>query len=215
MWSKHTLYSFAGGNDGVDPYGGVVLDAAGSLYGVTSLGALGYGTVYELSQSNGSWTETILHAFQYSDGSNPIGSLIADAARNLYGATAGGGSAHQGTMFELSQPGNWTFQTLYNFPSYSTGAQPAGGLVFDTAGNLYGTTLNGGANNGGTVFKLAPSNGNWMRTDLHDFSVSDGTTPNGSLIFDSHGNLYGTAQVGGAPSDSCYSGCGTVWEITP
>ena len=91
---------------------------------------------------------------------------------------------------------------------------PMGPLVFDNSGNLYGA-LWGGAYGAGAVFKLTPSNGSWIETDLHDFQSSDGVNPNGGLVFDSAGNLYGTTQEGGTITQICYSGCGTIWEITP
>ena len=90
-------------------------------------------------------------------------------------------------------------------------------MAFDGSGNLYGTTFGGGAYGDGTAYKLTPSNGSWTETDLHDFQTSDGTLPNGGLVFDAAGNLYGTAQTGGVGFDGpCYGvGCGTIWEITP
>ena len=167
-----------------------------------------------MSPSGGGWTKTILHNFQCSDGAGPWGNLIADQSGNLYGATAGGGANNGGVVFELSQPGSWTYNLLYSFPANS---YPEGTLVFDGSGNLYGTTFDGGAYGEGTAYKLTPSNGSWTATDLHDFQSSDGELPNGGLVFDSAGNLYGTTQAGGIGFNGpCYGiGCGTVWEITP
>ena len=213
-WTETVIYNFQAGNDGCFPSGGLLLDAAGNLYGTAYGGSGGKGMVYELSPSSGGWKQTILHSFQGSDGNGPEGPLITDQLGNLYGITASGGSADDGTVFELAQPGKWTFELLYSFPSYSTGAQPNGGLVLDRVGNLYGTTYGGGANRDGTAFRLTPSNGSWVETDLHDFSGLDGTPPNGGLVIDANGNLYGTAALGGS-SPNCYTGCGTVWEITP
>ncbi len=215
-WTETILYNFQGGTDGEYPNGGLIFDAAGNLYGVTDYGGSGGGgTVFELSPSNGGWTETILHNFRGSDGEDPQGPLLADQAGNLYGVTGAGGSANLGAVFELAQPRNWTFELLYSFPNYVAGDQPEGGLVFDAAGNLYGTTLTGGPFNYGTAFELAPSNGGWVQTTLHGFRFPDGEYPNGGLTIDSSGNLYGTTVQGGQLSGACSLGCGTVWEITP
>ncbi len=210
-WTETVIYSFLGGSTGQLPLGGLILDAAGNLYGTALGGSAGQGVIYELSPSNAGWTQTILHTFQGSDGAGPIGSLIADRFGNLYGTTNGGIGIY-GTVFELSHPGN-SFQVLYTFPS-EYGDGPYGTLVFDNSGNLYGVVL-GGAYGNGAVFKLAPSNGSWIEIDLHDFQASDGSNPNGGLVFDSAGNLYGTTRQGGTISGICYSGCGTIWEITP
>jgi uncharacterized repeat protein (TIGR03803 family) len=99
--------------------------------------------------------------------------------------------------------------------SNSLPAYPNNGLTFDSAGNLYGTSFGGGAFGDGTAFELMHANGNWSVIDLHDFSFSDGSDPNGGMIFDANGNLYGTSEMGGIMSETCYTGCGTVWEITP
>jgi uncharacterized repeat protein (TIGR03803 family) len=212
-WTETVIYSFQGGNDGQMPAGGLIFDAAGNLYGTTAIGgSSSAGTIFELSPSGSGWTETILHTFHVSDGSFPTGNLIADEFGNLYGAAEGGGANNGGTVFELSQPGSWTYDLLYSFPRNS-GA--SGTLVFDSAGNLYGTTYSGGAYGYGTAYKLTLSNGSWMETDLHDFQGSDGAYPNGGLVFDSVGNLYGTAAEGGPSNEFCYGGCGTIWEITP
>jgi len=208
-WTKSTLYEFQG-SDGQYPIGGVIFDAAGNLYGVADRGgADNYGIVYELSPvGNGLWTETILHSFLGTDGKYPLGPLLMDASGNLYGTTQQGGSDIGGTVFELSQssPGTWTLQTLYAF---SVIPKATGGLAMDSAGNIYGTTQHAGANNDGTVYKLTPSNGNWIYTDLHDFSASDGSTPNGGPIVDANGNIYGTSYSGGS------QGLGTAWKLTP
>jgi len=214
-WTKTVLYNFMASNDGQFPTSGLIFDAAGNLYGTAEGGNNNHGVLYELSPSNGSWTETTLHMFQGSDGSGPEGPLIADHAGNLYGVTGGGGSENEGAVFELAQPGAWTFELLYSFSNSLLGAQPNGALVFDNAGNLYGATGTGGAFDGGTIFKLTPSNGSWIKTDLHDFNGSDGVEPNGGLIFDANGDLYGTAALGGYTLGNCYIGCGTAWEFTP
>lgn len=214
-WTETVIYSFQGGDDGETPWGGMIFDASGNLYGTTAGGGSGScGTIFELSLSGSGWTKTILHNFQCTDGAGAWGDLIADQSGNLYGATAGGGANNGGVVFELAHPGSWTYNLLYSFP-YNT--SPAGTLVFDGSGNLYGTTRAGGAYGDGTAYKLTPSNGSWTETDLHDFQSSDGVLPNGGPVLDADGNLYGTAETGGVGFDGpCYGiGCGTVWEITP
>jgi len=213
-WTETVIYNFQAGNDGYYPEGGLLLDAAGNLYGTSYGGSGGKGIVYELSPSNGGWALSILYSFNGSEGNGPEGPLVADQAGNLYGITASGGSANQGTVFRLTQPGTWTYELLYSFPSYSIGGQPNGGLAIDGAGDLYGTTYGGGAYGDGIAFKVTHTNSGWVQTTLHDFNSSDGVTPNGSPVIDSSGNLYGTAALGGSTT-GCYTGCGTVWEISP
>ncbi len=170
-WNQTLLYGFSGESDGGNPYGGVVFDKAGNLYGTTfSGGQKGgqvcgdgsgstCGVVYELTKSGSIWTETVLHTFTGgADGSNPGNGLVLDGAGNLYGTTTTGGSGLYGTAFQLSPSGSgWTENVLYSF-GWDGGAQPWGALLFDAAGNLYGTTAYGAPS---TVFELTPSNGNW------------------------------------------------------
>jgi uncharacterized repeat protein (TIGR03803 family) len=231
----HGFYSFP--NDGFFPYAGVTLDHAGNVYGTTiqggnsnsSCNTASCGVVFELTPSAGDeWTETILYAFcsaeGCSDGVGPVGNLIFDAAGNLYGTTGTGGTVQQhctygcGTVFELSPGahGSWTEKVLYRL-SYAKGANPLASLVFDSAGNLYGTTAQGGVNGIGTVFELTPgSNGTWTETTLHMFNTTDGRVPQSSLIIDGAGNLYGTTFLGGTGAGCIYSyGCGTVFEVSP
>ncbi|MGB6677132.1 MAG: choice-of-anchor tandem repeat GloVer-containing protein, partial [Terriglobales bacterium] len=163
--------------------------------------------------------EQVLYAFQGgTDGSSPSSGLIFDAAGNLYGETEGGGAYGGGTVFELSPSSNggWTETVLYSFQGGSDGSEPSDGLVFDQAGNLYGTTLYGGANGGGTAFELSPnSNGGWTETVLYSFDANNqASTPQG-VIFDQKGNLYGTALglVGCGYKGDEY--CGAVFELSP
>ena len=191
---------------------GVILDAAGNLYGGGGGGG-GNGFVFQLNMSGGVCTENILYSFQGGiDGADPSGGLIFDDSGNLYGSTAVGGLRVGGTAFELSPSnGNWTFRLLYSFAGTEG---PTASLTMDAAGNLYGTTFKDGAYGAGTVFKLTPSGGSWQYTSLHDFTGgSDGRWPASNVTFDANGNLYGTAPGGG--SQNCYQGCGVVWEITP
>jgi uncharacterized repeat protein (TIGR03803 family) len=164
-WAETILYSFnENGTDGYNPYAGLVMDGSGNLYGTTiSGGTYNGGIVYELTPTeSGSWTETILHNFNVSDGDgfNLNGSLIFDASGNLYGTTVYGGTFGAGTVFELSPPATgqtaWTETILYSFENTPDGAYPLSNLVFDSSGNLYGTTQQGGTNKVGTVFRITP-----------------------------------------------------------
>jgi uncharacterized repeat protein (TIGR03803 family) len=238
-WAAETvLHSFPGGANGSAPAGILATDSAGNLYGTTNQGGLSgncsggtCGVVYELSPaSGGGWTETVLYSFLgTTDGGNPQSGVILDSAGNLYGTTLWGGdtdcsSVGCGTVYELvrGSGGSWTEKILYEFTGESDGGDPIGGLVFDTAGNLYGTTsawgdLGGCNNNGcGAVFELSPaSGGTWTETTLHTFShlVGDGNAPAASLTIDAHGNLYGTTPLGGSFPNYCPEGCGTVFEL--
>ena len=172
----------------------------------------------------GAWTETVLYNFgNGTDGYAPSGGLIRDAAGNLYGTTEFGGTNHCfigqdrgcGTVFELTPTagGEWTETVLHNFGSGTDGFTPVAGLIFDAAGNLYGTTGDGGNYGYGTVFELTPTNGgSWTETVLYSFNLqgSGGYGPGvGPLVFDAAGSLYGTAFYGGA-----YPG-GTAFKLTP
>jgi uncharacterized repeat protein (TIGR03803 family) len=219
-WTEQVLYSFNPSiGDGYYPFAGLIFDAAGNLYGTTSAGGGngGQGTVFELTPAQGGgWTEKALYSFTgYPDGGNPRSGLIFDAAGNLYGTTFRGGTDGAGTVFELtlSKGGGWTEQVLYTFTGMD-GRQPYAGLIFDAAGNLYGTTSGGGTIGYGTVFELAPkAGGGWTEQVLYNFgSGSDGAFPQAALIFDAAGNLYGTTEEGGTNG---YNGYGTVFELTP
>src|SRR5208283_238334 len=173
--------------------------------------------------------EQTLYSFGNApDGRGPSGSLVSDSAGNLYGATVQGGVYGHGTVFELSpSSGGWTEKVLYSFcpqTSCADGDSPNGGLIFDAAGNLYGTTNLGGAYPGGTgslgdgvAFELTPqSNGTWTETVLHSFgNGTDGSFPIAALVFDNAGNLYGTTTNGGTGGPTCYTGCGTAFELSP
>jgi|HubBroStandDraft_6_1064221.scaffolds.fasta_scaffold00025_2 uncharacterized repeat protein (TIGR03803 family) len=225
-WTAKVLHSFSdNGNDGEVPYSGLIFDAAGDLYGTTTAGgADGRGTVFELTPTvSGGWAEKILHSFNTTpgvDGYTPYGGLIFDTAGNLYGTTVTGGAYIRGTVFELMPQagGGWKERILHSFNDNGTdGFAPFASLIFDTAGNLYGTTDQGGTPAGGdvafgTVFELkAEAGGHWAEKVLHTFveNGTDGYTPQGSLILDTTGNLYGPTYSGGA------YGLGTVFELTP
>jgi uncharacterized repeat protein (TIGR03803 family) len=219
-WTESVLHSFNGdGKDGVFPVAGLILDHAGDVYGTTTFGgSYGYGTVFQLSPSgDGSWTESVLYSFNNDrqDGYEPWAGLIFDAAGNLYGTTYYGGTGGSGTVFELSRNGDggWTESVLHSFDAHGVdGYEPAAGLVFDRVGNLYGTTLYGGTNGAGNVFKLtANGDGSWRESVLHTFSETDkeGFWPSASLVFDAAGSLYGTTLGGGR------YGPGTIFQLTP
>jgi len=229
-WSEKVLHNFGNleGPDGQAPGGSLVFDGNGNLYGTTYIGGIhtscdngvGCGTVFELSpREDGTWSESVLHSFgNGSDGTFPNG-LIIDTAGNLYGTTSSGGIRDAGSVFELSprEGGGWTETVLHSFDGGTAGANPIAGLVFDSQGNLYGTTLAGGIHTGcvvqhcGTVFELSPrEDGSWSAQVLHSFGGgSDGATPEGSLIFDTAGNLYGTTFAGGLHQ------AGTAFELSP
>jgi uncharacterized repeat protein (TIGR03803 family) len=224
-WTKTILYSFAGGTDGSEPNGGVIIDAKGNLYGTATYGGcqnfgLGCGIVFELSPESGStWNETILHTFAPNgpDGYNPFGELIFDSKGNLYGATNAGGTDGQGTVYQVSPQagGGWTESVLYSFlVGQSDGADPLSGPIMDARGNLYGATYHGGNDGAGVVYKLSPkSDSTWSESVLHSFNAEAGSgdalDPQSSLTFDAHGDLYGTTPDGGA------NGWGAVFELQP
>jgi uncharacterized repeat protein (TIGR03803 family) len=224
-WSEFVLHNFGAGTDGSEPYGGVILDAAGNLYGTTTLGgAHGDGTAFELSPvTGGGWTEKMLHSFSgTTDGSQPFAGLTFDAAGNLYGTALEGGTYGDGTVFELipQSGGQWAGKVLHTFGEVNgNGAlayEPYGGVAFDQAGNLYGTTYYGG-NGGGTVYELTPSAGGaWKETPVRNFGGPGGAQPLSGVVIDAAGNLYGTTVAGGNEHTKCASaGCGVVYELTP
>lgn len=203
--SKYVLlYSFTGGTDGNEPEAGVVLDSAGNAYGTTCAGGLyGQGVAYELSPgTGGTWTESVLYNFGAdSDGACPESSLIFDAAGNLYGTTYNGGLYGVGTVFELMHDSQgWVETVIHNFGSSKVdGTHPISGVTFDQAGNLYGTTLEGGYPGWGTVYTLTQSGSSWTERIIYAFSPGKyGVNPFGGVTFDSSGNLYGTTAAGGS-----------------
>ena len=235
-WTKTVLYSFQGGpNDGATPFGTLVFDLAGNLYGTTQAGGSNnMGTVFELTPPatpGGAWTESMVYIFA-ADGSEgywPFGKLTFDGVGNLYATLEYGGSGKFGancsiggcgTVVQLkpsATPGGaWTCNILHNFGSSNVdGIEPGRGLAFHN-GALYGTTQSGGTANNGTVFRLTLYHGVWNEQVLYNFTGSEGATPLARLIFDSTGNLYGTARSGGiANSAICPLGCGAVFELSP
>jgi uncharacterized repeat protein (TIGR03803 family) len=216
------LYDFTGaGGDGSYPKAGLVRDTKGNLYGTTQLGGnltcmsgMGCGTVFKVDATG---KETVLYKFTGtgSDGANPVAALVRDKTGNLYGTTpAGGGVSCEfqpgcGTVFKVDKTGNES--VLYSFHGYlngGDGAIPMSNLLRDTAGNLYGTTFYGGGYGAGSVFKLDTTD---VETKLYSFcspqGCSNGAGPAAGLLTDAAGNLYGTAESGGA------SYHGTIFKV--
>jgi uncharacterized repeat protein (TIGR03803 family) len=218
-WNYSIIHRFQG-PDGSKPAGSLIFDSVGNLYGTTSDGgAHDYGTVFELSPSAGKWKERVLHSFAGypNDLDTPIGALTFDASGNLYGTASNEGTSSPGGIFELKTSGNgWQETVLYSFTGGSDGSNPyTSKVVFDSAGNLYGTTLFGGAYGGGVVYELTPAGGSWTETVLHSFTGgADGGDAASGVIFDATGNLYGTTVSGGIKNSCGGGGCGTVFELS-
>jgi uncharacterized repeat protein (TIGR03803 family) len=230
-WGFSVLYTFAGTPDGAEPFAGVTFDQNGNLYGTThSGGTFSYGTAYRLTppaRKGRPWRETVLYSFDRSEnnGNSPAGPVLFDSSGNIYGTTPAGGDPNCqgglgcGVVYELSPPAKdgkvWTYTTLYAFQGGDDGITPTGYIVFDSAGNLYGTTQSGGGEtNGGTVYRLKPpvhSDGAWTETVLHGFIFGngDGALPNG-VTWGKWRELYGLTFEGGL----CQY-CGTAFELQP
>jgi uncharacterized repeat protein (TIGR03803 family) len=226
------LVNFTGAN-GLVPQAGLIFDSAGNLYGTTTRGgANGDGTVFKLTNSGGTWTQSILHNFSNTDGSSPALDLVFDSAGNLYGTTFSGGDLSVclglgcGTVFELMPQtgGTWLFQLLHRF-NVTNGAAPEG-VVLDSAGNLFGATAYGGTGSCsgpvesgcGLVYELSPvAGGSWHETLVKGFSgVGDSPVNPNQVVLDSAGNIYGTSVFGGYKVCSADTvTCGTVYQLTP
>jgi uncharacterized repeat protein (TIGR03803 family) len=208
-----TLHAFGSTRaDGANPGGTLIEDASGSVYGTTpGGGAGGNGTVFKLTPSGNRYHETIVYRFKggSNDGSSPGCCLtFASDGATLFGTTTGGGAAGIGTVFTLTPAGSgYTERVLYAFPSAQDGSRPASGVISDKAGNLFGTTLYGGAANKGTAFELLRSGTTYEEIVLHTFAQSkdDGEEPNGPLIMDKRGVLYGTTGYGGKNGGIAYA----------
>ncbi len=199
------LYSFTGGADGGFPFAGVIRDSAGNLYGTTYFGgASQWGVVFKLSAAG---QETVLYSFTgRADGGSPEAGVIRDPAGDLYGTTyiggPGGGNSSYGVVFKLNIAGQYS--ALYTFPPPADGAFPYAGVIRDSGGNLYGTTSLGGVANAGVVYEVHPTG---RQRVLYTFTGgADGSNPQGGVVRDRDGNLYGTTPYGG-------SGAGVVYEV--
>jgi uncharacterized repeat protein (TIGR03803 family) len=216
--TESVLYGFQGGSDGAQPVAGLIADKAGNLYGTTAFGgAADSGTVYELTNVAGSWTDTVLYTFQGgTDGAYPYSTLVFDESGNLYGTTLAGGTGCSicGTVFKLTnRRGTWTETLLHSFGGLD-GENPYGSLLRDSAGNLYGTTYSGGTSFAGTVYELTAQDDKhkapWPETVLYSFTgEADGGLPLSDLVRDQSGRLYGTTTGGGS------DGFGVVFQLTP
>jgi uncharacterized repeat protein (TIGR03803 family) len=215
-WTETLLYQFTNGADGGQPDAAVIFDRAGNLYGTTYYGGIGRnGVVFKLTPSVSGWTESVLHSFNGSpDGAHPYSALTFDDNGNLYGTTEDGGTGF-GTVYGLTPSGsNWTEQVIYVFQGSLDGAYPTAGVVLDPEGNVYGTTQFKGVDDGGTVFGLMPSNGNWSFSLLYS-PVQGGSDAVGTLARSSSGTLYGTFFYGGLFQSCGGEGCGNVFQLSP
>ncbi len=197
-WSESVLYRFTGGNDGAQPFAGLILDTVGNLYGTAEYGGADYvGVVYKLAPSGSGWTQSVIYTFP--DFGQPFGGLISDQAGNLYGVTSTMNFSDT-VVYELTPSDRgWTFQQLYSFPAYVGSFAK---LAMDPSGRLYGTILEFSPE----VFQLTLSDGQWTQTG---YSGSAGAYPFGNVILDASGNVYTTANMGGTYDK------GVVFEITP
>jgi len=223
-WTGAVIYEFTGGVDGGFPLAALIADKSGALYGTTTVGGINNaGVVFKVTPPGSGqtqWTETTIWSFAggASDGSYPVGGLIADKNGALYGTTYSGGYWASGTVFQLVPPGQgqsaWTENLLWEFLGTtiegSDGAFPSATLLMDASGNLFGTTSAGGQLlNDGTVFELSPpteQNPYWAETILWNFSGKTGALPYGGLIMDKNGKLYGTTYSGGLANDKQFGG---------
>jgi uncharacterized repeat protein (TIGR03803 family) len=218
---ESVLYRFGGGGDGLAPLYGVIADARGALFGTTAAGGgfgcargNGCGTVFSLTPVRGGYVENVLYRFGGgTDGAGP-NALIADATGALYGTAVARGPARNGTLFKLTPTrAGYAETTLFGFGDGSTGSGPAGTLLADATGALFGTTLSGGRYGYGTAYKMTPARGGYRQTILFDFGApGDGGWPQAGLVADARGRLFGTLSAGG--SATCGGlGCGAAFEL--
>lgn len=235
------LHTFTGGQDGGNPFGALAIDHSGNLYGVATYGGntscpevggyyRGCGVIFKMKRSGSGWLFQPLYLFSGGDGANPSGGVTVAPDGTLYGTTnaGGGGSCPQvwgnsgcGTVFHLRPSPTrclavscrWTDTELYQFTGGSDGGGPWGGVALDQAGNVYGTTYEGGSGYG-VAYAITPSQSGWTESVIHTFTGgSDGGDPASNPISDSNGNLYGTTLCGGSSGSNC-AGYGTVFELT-
>ena len=223
-YAEKTLYTFKGGKDGIGPIGALVADASGNLFGVTTIGGglAGNGTAFELTPSGSGYTKRTIYAFEGgSDGRMPIDGLVIDQSGSLYGVTYAGGKAGDGIAFKLSpnKKSNYRETVLHSFTGGSDGSNPFSSLAMDASGALYGVTYGGGAVNAGVVYELKPQGNSYTETVPYSFKgAPDGAIPKAPILIATDGSLYGTTYAGGSSSGcnaSGFSGCGTVFQLTP
>ncbi|HEX3820353.1 MAG TPA: choice-of-anchor tandem repeat GloVer-containing protein [Candidatus Sulfotelmatobacter sp.] len=213
-WTQSVIHQFTGGTDGSGPGSPVAFDEQGNIYGTTPTGgANGVGVVYQLKPGGGGWTLKVIHAFTGgTDGSGgSAGRFFIDTAGNLFNVCTTGGAHGFGVVYEISpSTEKWKFTTLYAFKDQPDGASPYGGVVFDKAGNIYGTTYYAGAHDLGSIYKLTRNGAGWTESVLYSFKGGmDGASPISSLVADSAGNFYGTTSEGGATT----CGCGVIYKL--
>jgi uncharacterized repeat protein (TIGR03803 family) len=225
-YSENVLYSFKDGKDGAYPIAGLLIDKSGALYGTTFQGGAstscngGCGIAFKLGPSAKKYKETVLHRFSGGqDGANPVGTMIADSAGDLYGTSKSGGSSSQcsggcGVVYKLKPSGAKYVETIvHSFAGGSAdGANPRSGLVAGKNSVLYGTTLAGSGTNKGVVFALTPSGSSYTESVIHQFKGgTDGAQPHNEngLVVDTNGNLYGTTSAGGSAESF-----GTVFKLS-
>jgi len=212
------LHAFNGSPDGAEPYGPLVFDHAGILYGTTNIGgAYNAGTVFMMSPSSGGqWRERVLYSFTgAADGGNPQSGVFLDDSGHLYGTTTTGGAYSQGTVYRLTLTAVPLETTLHSFGGSGDGVQPTGSLVEDASGNLYGTTYSGGVYGKGTVYRLSPasSGSGWTETAYSFTGGDDGANPSGGLVFYQNGFL-GAAEYGGIEQLNCSTAnCGVLFGV--
>ena len=218
-WKQTVIQNLNGSSNGGYPYEGLMMDAAGNLYGAAPTGgASGQGVIYRLSRTKTGWADKVLHSFTNANGD---GSglywidLISDTSGNIYGATSFGGTNGTGMVWELvysETKKSYSERILYEFGASGSGDgnNPYGGLAMDSAGNLYGTTLYGGTSNIGTSYKLTKNGTTWKETILHTFAgANDGAQSTGNPYIDAKGRVWGMTETGGT------SDLGVVYRITP
>ena len=226
LWTETILHSFQGGNDGAQPFSGVLIGPNGVLYGSTPADGGTLGTVFELtppSAPGGAWTHTVFYNCREDpkDGWSPSGSLATDSNGVIYGATSGGGDSGLGTVFAVTPPaapgGSWTETVLHSFTG-TDGAYPYDGVIMGDHGVLYGATFGAKRGANGTVYALQPPavpGAVWTLAVLHRFAAGAGEIY-GGLTLGPNGAIFGTTQIGGVSNAQCtYGTCGTVFSVLP
>jgi uncharacterized repeat protein (TIGR03803 family) len=224
-YAESILYAFTCNAGGINPYAGLLAGANGALYGTTSGGCDGYGTIFKLTPAGSSYAQTVLYRFKgMPDGADPNSALIPGKNGTLYGTTDAGGSAGLGSVFRLTPSASgYTERIIYSFlgDAHGDGTDPSGGLILDANGAIYGTTVYGGiegcGDDGcGTAFRLTPSKAGYVETILYSFGPRpDGFAPAGALLAGPGGALYGAMTFGGASRHCDGTGCGNVFRLTP